>query len=36
MRILLVLSFLALTGCETVGGLGRDISNTADAVQDAF
>ena len=36
MRIVLVLSLLVLAGCETVGGLGRDISNTADAVQSAL
>ncbi|WP_245912928.1 entericidin EcnA/B family protein [Litoreibacter ponti] len=25
-----------LTGCETIEGFGRDVSNTANAVQRAF
>lgn len=36
-RILLVsLILLGLAGCETVGGLGRDISRGADALDRAF
>jgi len=30
--IVLVLTLAALAGCETVGGMGRDISRGAEAV----
>jgi predicted small secreted protein len=29
-------AMLALAGCETVKGIGRDITNTSDAVQQTF
>lgn len=35
-RILLITATLALAGCETVAGLGRDITRTADAVDNAL
>jgi len=34
--LILSLALLALAGCETVGGLGRDISKGADAMQRTF
>ena len=37
MRLVAILAMLvALAGCETVEGLGRDISNTANVVRDTF
>ncbi len=36
MRIVLILSLLALAGCETVDGIGRDISKSARAVESAL
>jgi predicted small secreted protein len=37
MRKVAILAVLAaLMGCETVEGLGRDISNTENAVRDTF
>ncbi len=36
MRILMVLSILALAGCATVDGIGQDISTGARKVQAAF
>ena len=33
MRTLLILSLLALAACNTVAGLGEDISGSARAVQ---
>ncbi|MCO6381330.1 entericidin, EcnA/B family [Oceanicola sp. 502str15] len=36
-RITLALLVLTLlSACETVKGVGRDVTNTADAVQNAF
>ncbi|MCU0909298.1 MAG: entericidin, EcnA/B family [Rhodobacteraceae bacterium] len=36
MRTLLLVAVLALTACNTVEGLGQDISAGARTVQDAF
>ncbi|MEM0949483.1 MAG: entericidin EcnA/B family protein [Pseudomonadota bacterium] len=36
MRTLLIVAILALAGCETVDGLGQDISTGARKVQSAF
>jgi len=33
---LTTLTLLTLAGCETVGGMGRDISKGADALDRAF
>ena len=33
-RIALVLAVLGLSACETVEGMGRDISNASSAVQE--
>ena len=33
---ILVLTMLTLAGCETIGGVGRDISKGADALDRAF
>ncbi|MEL6683123.1 MAG: entericidin, EcnA/B family [Pseudomonadota bacterium] len=35
-RISLLAAFLALSACETVKGVGRDITRTAEAVDGAF
>ncbi|MEL6572369.1 MAG: entericidin, EcnA/B family [Pseudomonadota bacterium] len=35
-RIALVTAVLALSACETVKGVGRDITRTAEAVDGAF
>ncbi len=35
-RIFLITAVLALTACETVKGVGRDITRTADAVDNAL
>ena len=34
--VLTALSLLTLAGCETVGGMGRDISKGAEALDRAF
>lgn len=34
--IFVVAAVLALAGCNTVDGLGQDISSTSQAVQDSF
>lgn len=36
MRILVVVAALALAGCNTVAGVGEDISGAARTVQRAF
>lgn len=36
LRALLILSVLGLTACETVKGVGRDITNAGDAVSNAL
>lgn len=36
LRIILITAVLVLSGCETVAGLGRDITRTADAVDGAL
>lgn len=36
MRITLITALLALAACETVKGVGRDITRTAYAVDDAL
>ncbi|MFY0635832.1 MAG: entericidin, EcnA/B family [Vannielia sp.] len=33
---LTLLALTLLSACETVKGVGRDVTNTADAVQNAF
>lgn len=33
---MLFLTMLTLAGCETIGGVGRDISKGADALDRAF
>lgn len=33
---ILLLATLTLAGCETIGGVGRDISKGADALDRAF
>ncbi|TCO69723.1 entericidin A/B family lipoprotein [Rhodovulum euryhalinum] len=35
-RMLLVLTLLALAGCGTIEGMGEDISSGARAVRNAF
>ena len=35
-RIALIIAILGLTACETVQGMGRDITNTSAAVQNRF
>ena len=35
-RIALCLALLALPACETIAGMGRDITRTAEAVDRAF
>ena len=36
LRILVVMALLGVAGCETVAGMGRDITNTADAIGRRF
>ncbi|SIN81448.1 entericidin, EcnA/B family [Vannielia litorea] len=33
---LALIALTLLSACETVKGVGRDVTNTADAVQNAF
>ena len=35
-RIALILAVLGLSACETTKGLGRDISNAGEAVENAL
>ncbi|WP_394179282.1 entericidin A/B family lipoprotein [Yoonia maritima] len=35
-RALLILSVFGLSACETVKGVGRDITNAGEAVSDAL
>ena len=34
--LLMILTFTALSACETVKGVGRDITNAGQAVDNAF
>lgn len=36
LRIALFTALLGLAACETVEGMGRDISNASEAVQEQF
>ena len=36
LAVLVLISVVALAGCETVKGVGRDITNSSDAVQQAI
>jgi len=36
LRLLAIAALLALPACETTKGLGQDISNTGDAITNAF
>lgn len=35
-RIALIIAILGLTACETVQGMGRDISNAGQAIDNAL
>jgi predicted small secreted protein len=35
-KLLLLATFVALAGCNTIAGVGEDISGTARTVQDTF
>nr|WP_204353904.1 entericidin A/B family lipoprotein [Yoonia maritima] len=35
-RVFLILSVFSLSACETVKGVGRDITNAGEAVSDAL
>ncbi len=35
-RIALIIAILGLAACETVQGMGRDISNAGQAIDDAI